>query len=192
MQKKIFIQLILLATIIIISLIIYLNYFKDNNKNLKIINNKDDVSIGSENNLIKNIVYESSDNRSRRYIIKSKTGIIDENSSELIFMENVNAEIILEDGNIIYISALNAEYNIISYETLFKKNVKLNFLEHKVTSDNLDLLFKDNILTAYNNLLYKNSNLSINADKIEIDMITKDSKIFNFDEKKVLVKSLIN
>ena len=30
----------------------------------------------------------------------------------------------------------------------------------------------------------------MNADKIEIDMITKNSKIFSFDKKKVQVKSL--
>ena len=105
-------------------------------------------------------------------------------------MKNVNAKIILKNGNIIYINSLEAKYNILSYETLFERSVELNFLDHKVTSDNLDLLFNDNILTAYNNLLYKNSNISINADKIEIDMITKNSKIFNFDEKKVQVKSL--
>ena len=105
-------------------------------------------------------------------------------------MKNVNAKVILKNGNIIYINSLEAKYNILSYETLFERNVELNFLDHKVTSDNLDLLFNENILTAYNNLLYKNSNLSMNADKIEIDMITKNSKIFSFDKKKVQVKSL--
>lgn len=190
MKKPLIVQLILFFFIIIISLIVYLNYFKENDKNLKNIANNNKIDKNLEDNVIENIVYESSDNKDRTYIIKAETGIIDESNSEIISMKNVNAKIILKNGNIIYINSLEAKYNILSYETLFERNVELNFLDHKVTSDNLDLLFNDNILTAYNNLLYKNSNISINADKIEIDMITKNSKIFNFDEKKVQVKSL--
>ncbi len=190
MKKPLIVQLILFFFIIIISLIVYLNYFKENDKNLKNIASNNKIDKNLEDNVIENIVYESSDNKDRTYIIKAETGIIDESDSEIISMKNVNAKIILKNGNIIYINSLEAKYNILSYETLFERNVELNFLDHKVTSDNLDLLFNNNILTAYNNLLYKNSNISINADKIEIDMITKNSKIFNFDEKKVQVKSL--
>mgnify|MGYP001202101858 CR=1 FL=1 len=190
MKKTVIIQLSLFFLIIIISIIIYLNYFKDNSKNVKNLSNDDKIENNLEDNIIENIVYESTDNKNRTYIIEAMTGILDESNSEIISMRDVNAKVLLKDGNIIYISALKAKYNTLSYETLFEKNVRLNFLDHSVTSDNLDLLFNENILTAYNNLLYKNLNMSINADKIEIDMISKNSKIFNFDEKKVQVKSL--
>tara|TARA_B100001173_G_scaffold252351_1_gene223463 strand:+ start:315 stop:890 length:576 start_codon:yes stop_codon:yes gene_type:complete len=190
MKKPLIVQLILFFLIIIISLIVYLNYFKENDKNLKKIDKDNKINKNLKDNVIENIVYESSDNKDRTYIIKAETGIIDESNTEIISMKNVNAKVILKNGNIIYINSLEAKYNILSYETLFERNVELNFLDHKVTSDNLDLLFNENILTAYNNLLYKNSNLSMNADKIEIDMITKNSKIFSFDKKKVQVKSL--
>ncbi len=190
MKKPLIVQLILFFLIIIISLIVYLNYFKENDKNLKNIDKDNKINKNLKDNVIENIVYESSDNKDRTYIIKAETGIIDESNTEIISMKNVNAKVILKNGNIIYINSLEAKYNILSYETLFERNVELNFLDHKVTSDNLDLLFNENILTAYNNLLYKNSNLSMNADKIEIDMITKNSKIFSFDKKKVQVKSL--
>ena len=184
MKKPLIVQLILFFLIIIISLIVYLNYFKENDKNLKNIDKDNKINKNLKDNVIENIVYESSDNKDRTYIIKAETGIIDESNTEIISMKNVNAKVILKNGNIIYINSLEAKYNILSYETLFERNVELNFLDHKVTSDNLDLLFNENILTAYNNLLYKNSNLSMNADKIEIDMITKNSKIFSFDKKK--------
>ena len=190
MKKPLIVQLILFFLIIIISLIVYLNYFKENDKNLKNIDKDNKINKNLKDNVIENIVYESSDNKDRTYIIKAETGIIDESNTEIISMKNVNAKVILKNGNIIYINSLEAKYNILSYETLFERNVELNFLDHKVTSDNLDLLFNENILTAYNNLLYKNSNLSMNADKIEIDMLTKNSKIFSFDKKKVQVKSL--
>ena len=190
MKKSLIVQLILFFFIIIISLIVYLNYFKENDKDSKNIIHNNKIDKNLDDNIIENIVYESSDNKDRTYIIKAETGIIDESNTEIISMKNVNAKVILKNGNIIYINSLEAKYNILSYETLFERNVELNFLDHKVTSDNLDLLFNENILTAYNNLLYKNSNLSMNADKIEIDMITKNSKIFSFDKKKVQVKSL--
>ena len=190
MKKPRIVQLILFFLIKIITIIVYLNYFKENDKNLKNIDKDNKINKNLKDNVIENIVYESSDNKDRTYIIKAETGIIDESNTEIISMKNVNAKVILKNGNIIYINSLEAKYNILSYETLFERNVELNFLDHKVTSDNLDLLFNENILTAYNNLLYKNSNLSINADKIEIDMITKNSKIFNFDEKKVKIRSL--
>jgi len=189
MKKTTIVQLILFFFIIIISSIVYFIFFKEDaqSSNLSSTSNKIDNNL--EDNIIENIAYESSDDKGRTYIIEAKTGIIDEKDSEVISMEKVSAKVILKNGNIIYIDALKAKYNTLSYETLFQDNVKLNFLDHEVTSDNLDLLFNTNILTAYNNLLYKNLNLSINADKIEIDMITKNSRIFNFDEKSVKIRN---
>ena len=189
MKKTTIVQLILFFFIIIILSIVYFNYFKEDDRSSKLSSTNNKIDNNLEDNIIENIAYESSDDKGRTYIIEAKTGIIDENDSEVISMENVSAKVILKNGNIIYIDALKAKYNTLSYETLFQDNVKLNFLDHEVTSDNLDLLFNTNILTAYNNLLYKNLNLSINADKIEIDMITKNSRIFNFDEKNVKIRN---
>ena len=189
MKKTTIVQLILFFFIIIISSIVYFNYFKEDDRSSKLSSTSNKIDNNLEDNIIENIAYESSDDKGRTYIIEAKTGIIDENDSEVISMEKVSAKVILKNGNIIYIDALKAKYNTLSYETLFQDSVKLNFLDHEVTSDNLDLLFNTNILTAYNNLLYKNLNLSINADKIEIDMITKNSRIFNFDEKNVKIRN---
>jgi len=189
MKKTTIVQLILFFFIIIILSIVYFNYFKEDDRSSKLSSTTNKIDNNLEDNIIENIAYESSDDKGRTYIIEAKTGIIDENDSEVISMEKVSAKVILKNGNIIYIDALKAKYNTLSYETLFQDSVKLNFLDHEVTSDNLDLLFNTNILTAYNNLLYKNLNLSINADKIEIDMITKNSRIFNFDEKNVKIRN---
>ncbi len=189
MKKTTIVQLILFFFIIIISSIVYFNYFKEDDRSSKLSSTSNKIDNNLEDNIIENIAYESSDDKGRTYVIEAETGIIDENDSEVISMEKVSAKVILKNGNIIYIDALKAKYNTLSYETLFQDSVKLNFLDHEVTSDNLDLLFNTNILTAYNNLLYKNLNLSINADKIEIDMITKNSRIFNFDEKNVKIRN---
>ena len=51
-------------------------------------------------------------------------------------------------------------------------------------AENLDLFFKDNILSIYENVIYKNYNTKLNADRVEMDLITKNSKIFMYDKSK--------
>ena len=104
-------------------------------------------------------------------------------------MTKVNAEIFLLDGSIIYINSLNAEYNNQNYDTKFYRSVKLNFLEHSITCNNLNIFFEENLIEAFDNLNYKNLDLIMLADKIEIDLLTKNSRIYNFDKGNVIIKS---
>ena len=185
MKNKIFIQAFLVFLIILIFFDVYLNYFKKVNEidNLKV----EKENFNKENSLI-NITYESIDATGKKYIINAESGKFDEQKPDLIFMTDVNAKIILLDGSIIYINSLNAEYNTVNYDTKFQNNIKLNFLEHNIFCNNLNIFFKDNLLEAYNDLTYKNLEIIMLADKIEIDLLTKNSKIFNFNEKKVKIK----
>ena len=185
MKNKIFIQAFLVFLIILIFFGVYLNYFKKVNEidNLKV----EKENFNKENSLI-NITYESIDATGKKYIINADSGKFDEQKPDLIFMTDVNAKIILLDGSIIYINSLNAEYNTVNYDTKFQNNIKLNFLEHNIFCNNLNIFFKDNLLEAYNDLTYKNLEIIMLADKIEIDLLTKNSKIFNFNEKKVKIK----
>ena len=112
-----------------------------------------------------------------------------EEKPDLIYMTKVNAEIFLLDGSIIYINSLNAEYNNLNYDTKFYRSVKLNFLEHSITCNNLNIFFEENLIEAFDNLNYKNLNLIMLADKIEIDLLTKNSRIYNFDKGNVIIKS---
>ena len=67
----------------------------------------------------------------------------------------------------------------------------VSYTEHKITSENLDLIFNKNLVTITNNITYKNLNAVLEADKIEIDLITKNSKIsMNNKSDKVNVLSL--
>lgn len=189
MNKKRLIQSILVILIILISWFFYNNYLR---KKLPETSSTTPLEkeISDAKNLMKNIVYESEDNIGRKYIIKSEQGIIDDENTNIIFMTNVSARIILLDGSVIYIFAKNANYNNNTYNTKFEKDVKLNFLDHQVTSNNLDLFFDINILEAYNNLVYKNSDITMYADKIDLDLISKNSKIYKFNEEKVKIISI--
>tara|TARA_A100001015_G_C15006742_1_gene721053 strand:+ start:1039 stop:1614 length:576 start_codon:yes stop_codon:yes gene_type:complete len=187
MKSKILIQFFLFLIVILISSVVYLNYFKKNNT-LQSNLSKKNLNKIEKDNIIKKLEYKSNDEQGRKYIIKSEKGSIDQNNSDIIFMENVNARIILEDGTIVYISSNKAIYNNKLFNTNFEDNVKLKFLSHNLSSENLDLVFDENKIEVYNNLIYKNLDLTMIADKIEIDMITKYSKIFNFDEDKVKIE----
>jgi len=188
MRKEILIQIFLVILVLMILIFIYQKYFK-NELNDNVIINKEEI-IKTENNLI-NIEYESIDREGRRYIITAETGNFKKENSELIFMTNVNAKIFLLDGSVIYVSSLNAEYNTLVYNTKFYKEVKMEFLEHHIFCENLNIFFNKNLIEAFNNLNYKNSDIIMLADKIEIDLLTKNSKIYNFDENNIIIKNRI-
>jgi len=47
----------------------------------------------------------------------------------------------------------------------------------------MDLDFEKNIGTLTENIIYTSLNLELLADKVKIDLITKDTEIFMFKEK---------
>ena len=186
MRKEISIQIFLTILVLIILIFVYQKYFKKE-FNEKIAVNKDE-NAKKENNLI-NIVYESIDKEGRKYIITAETGNFKKEEPDLIYMTIVKAKIFLLDGNVIYIDSLNAVYNTISYDTKFNNKVKLNFLEHDIFCNNLNIFFKENLIEAFNDLNYTNLDIIMFADKIEIDLLTSNSKIYNFNENSVIIKN---
>ena len=186
MRKEIAIQIFLTILVLIILIFVYQKYFKrEFDENVAV--NKD-KNTNEENNLV-NIVYESIDKEGRKYIITAETGNFKEEEPDLIYMTTVEAKIFLLDGSVIYIDSLNAEYNTISYDTKFNNKVRLNFLEHDIFCNNLNIFFKENLIEAFNDLNYKNLDIIMFADKIEIDLLTINSKIYNFKENSVIIKN---
>ena len=193
MHQKTLIQLLLLLSILVISFIFYKTYFSKKNivsKKIEIIEDKK-KQFKTKSNLIENIKYTSVDKEGNGYIITSKTGELDYNQPELILMKNVIATINLHNSVPIIISADNAIYNNINYDTNFYENVVVTYNDHFISSDKLDLIFEKNLATISNNIIYKNLNTKLQADKVEIDLITKNSKIFMDDKtKKIKIMSI--
>tara|TARA_B100000795_G_scaffold248873_1_gene215985 strand:+ start:68 stop:652 length:585 start_codon:yes stop_codon:yes gene_type:complete len=193
MQKKLFLQIFLLLIILLISIIFFRVYFGNNITDRPSDNNKiksDNLPI-KESNLIYNIQYISEDKEGNSYIINSKFGKVDSDKQEIVYLKKVTATISLKNSGQVNIYADNAVYNNINYNTNFYENVSVVYSEHHITSDNLDLDFKKNLATVFNNISYKNLNTKLQADKIEIDLITKNSKIFMFNKsEKVKIVSI--
>ena len=139
-------------------------------------------------NIILDLKYVAKEQNGSEYIITSEKGVLNDENPELILMNNVLAVINLKNSNSIKISSDTALYNSGNFNTEFIGNVLMTNKEHNITSDNLDLVFQNNLVTITNNVIYKNFNTKMYADKIEIDLITKNSKIFmNDGSKKVKI-----
>ena len=192
MNFKSLIQIFLLLLILIICGALYYNYLHKkpsllNKKKIVIIEEPKKEILG---NFIKDIEYKSEDELGNSYIIRSKKGEFKDKNPNLIFMTNVEAVIKLKDKTIIRLTSLNANYNILDNNTNFFNNVNLDYLTHKITADNIDVFFRDSKVEAYNNLVYRNLDLNLVADKVEINLITKNSKIFMLNNEKIkIIKS---
>jgi len=192
MNIKILIQFSLFIILLLIT-VTYYYYYKGNktNVNLNKINNNNEISINkNSSNLIKNISYNSIDNLGNEFIIKSEIGEINIDNPNMVYMTNVEAIINLINSDPVIINSNYAKYNKTNYETNFKENILLTYQTHRITSQNLDLSFENNIATIYNKIIYDNNDVKLSADILEIDLITKNSKIFmNNEYKKIKIST---
>ena len=188
MSKNFFLQIILFSFIILIigGTFYYINKETKNNQELSSTKTEKNQNKESKkkSSIIKNIKYTSVDSKGNKYEIIAKLGEVDFNDQEIINMQNVEAIIALKDSQIIKIISDFAKYNTKNYDTQFSENVLMTYDEHIIRSQNLDLFFENHIAQAMNNLVYENNTSRLRADKIEIDLITKNSKIFMYNKKK--------
>tara|TARA_B100000787_G_C15981049_1_gene201599 strand:- start:64 stop:387 length:324 start_codon:yes stop_codon:yes gene_type:complete len=106
-------------------------------------------------------------------------------------MKKVTATINFKDSSPINIYADNALYSNFNNNTNFYGNVLVTYVDNVIESEKMDLFFEKNFATISNNVIYKNLNTQLEADKVEIDLITKNSKIFMEDKsKKIRIISL--
>ena len=141
------------------------------------------VTKNFETNLITDLRYFSIDDNGNEYEITSKFGEIGTEEPDIMLMTNVKAVINIYNSDPIIITSNFAKYNIKNYDTKFNENVLVKHVDNKLNGENLHLSFQNNLMLMYNNIIYQNSDTKLLADKIEIDLITKDSKIIMNDKK---------
>ena len=192
MNKKTLLQLFLLLIVFSIVLIFFFTYFYEQPEKNKLIENKNPLSNQNltedkdASSIIKNIKYLSFDSVGNKYEVNAKTGQIKDYNSEIIYMKNVNAKINFMNAKPINITASFATYNTKNYNTYFSKNINMSYLEHKIECEKLDLLFSNNLALLYDNIIYTNLKTKLFADRLEINLITKNTKIsMNNKNKKI-------
>ncbi len=192
MNKKVLIQITLLIIIGLILLAVFTVYQAKQNKSTIIMENSKKILINdskdNNSNIIEDIEYIAKDDRDNIYKVKSKFGKINPEKPDMVLMDKVTAVITLKNREEIIISSDHAIYDSKSYETNFYDNVKLNYTEHGIKSENIYLSFQNNLVSIRNRIIYKNLNNEMRADEIEMDLITKEIKIFmHNNEKKIQV-----
>ena len=179
-MKKI-IQIILIL-LILISIIVFKNLYFINNKNNTVSELKipeDKIVQLTNNDVIKNLEYQINIDEDNRYIISSEiTELIESNENEILEMTKVKAIILDKDNKPITIKSDNAIYNNRNHNTIFRKNVSIQYMENKIYSDKLDLNFKDKIVRIFDNVNYIGKNGLIYSDNIMINLITKKVDIY--------------
>ena len=185
--KKFIISIIAL----IIFFLIYSKYFKKEEieKQVTLEIKEEDFT---NSNQIKDIKYSSKDLKGNEYILLAKEGEIDLNDNDVIFLKGVTAYIkMIKNNEVITIISNYGKYNTINYDTIFSDNVKINYLDNKIISDYLDFSMMKNMLIISKNVVYTNLENILKADVIELDTITKDTKIFMYNSnEKVNIESV--
>ncbi|MDA7470567.1 LPS export ABC transporter periplasmic protein LptC [Candidatus Pelagibacter ubique] len=191
MNKKTGLQVLMVLIIILISLWFYLKYFTENYKDVKktLAIEKVDKNQNSTSTYISDINYISTDVRGNKYQITAKLAEIKIENPDLMFLSDVVAFVFIKDKDTVKITSNFGKYNTNNYDTIFSENVIVIYPEHKVTGEYLDFSFLTNLGVFTTNVIYTGEKTNLFADKMEMNLTTKDTKIFmNDDRKKVLIE----
>ena len=181
MLSKSLIQSGIVLVIAIILLVNYLIFFNKNDNLVKLNNTGVDNNI---DNKILDLKYNAIDEDGNSYIIESEAGKIAENEKNVLLLEKVTGIITIKDSERIIILSDFANYNKVSLDTYFYGNVRLSYDEHLIDSDELFVNYIDKNISIRNNIHYKSYKNKLKADIIEIDLVTKFSKIYMLDKQK--------
>jgi hypothetical protein len=199
-MKKI-IQLSIFFFILISVFIFYKTYFYENEKKKILIRNSENQLVKqTEDNFIKNLKYEVRLDQNNYYKITSVESEINYvnntdkgggSNEEIVKMSNVRA-LILEQNNLpIVITAKKAVYNNSNYNTNFREDVLIEYMDYKIFADKMDLNFQKNIIKIFQNVRYIGAENKLTSDNIELNLITKEIDIF-MDRKTDNVKIMQN
>tara|TARA_B100000787_G_scaffold20612_1_gene14051 strand:+ start:303 stop:887 length:585 start_codon:yes stop_codon:yes gene_type:complete len=191
MNKKTGLQVIMVLIIIIISLWFYMKYFtkKFENKKEDQIIKKINEDQNDTSTYINDIDYVSTDVRGNKYQITARLAEIKIENSDIMFLTDVIAFVFIKDKDTVKITSNFGKYNSKNYDTIFSENVIVVYPGHKVTGEYLDFSFLTNIGIFTIDIIYTGEKTNLFADKVLIDLITKDTKIYmNNTDEKVLIE----
>ena len=139
---------------------------------------------------MKDVSYSSKDAKGNEYIVNASIGEIDYDKPNIIYLTNVRAFIKLTNSNDVIITSDFGKYNTNNFDTIFSKNVEINYLDNKITGEYLDFSIGRNSMIISKKVVYTNLENILKADVIEINVTTKDTKIFMYKyNQKVNIKS---
>ena len=183
-KKALFFFLILV--LIILSYLVYTEVYKKE-RSESISENINEMILDENtfsSNTIKDVNYISRDTKGNEYIIYASKGEIDINNPDIIYLTDVKAFINLANSNTVNISSDFGKYNTKNFDTIFSKNVIVKYLENKITGEYLDFSLESNLMVISRDIVYTNLDNVLVADVLEMNIETKDTKIYMYENKK--------
>ena len=165
----------------LILLAIYFLFFKNSENLVKI--NEANIDNNIDNKILE-LKYNAVDVDGNSYIIESNAGKVSDKDKNVLILEKVTGIIKIQNSEDIIILSDFANYNKTTLDTYFYDNVRLKYDGHSIDSDELFKNYIDKIINIRNNVLYKVLNNKLYADIVEIDLVTKFSKIYMLDKQK--------
>ena len=177
-------------TLFVLFLLLFFVYAKNKIQKSKNVTEIIEEEISYNSNVIKDIEYKSKDNDGNEYTILASVGEIDIAKPNILFLTEVDALIKLKNSENVSITSDFGKYNSENFDTIFSRNVEINYLKNKITGEYLDFSLQRNSMIISKNITFTDEENVLNADVIELDIKTKDVKIFMHEEdKKVNIKS---
>ncbi len=176
----------LIFTLLILSYFVYTEVYKKE-KSMNISENINEIILDENtfsSNTIKDVNYISRDTKGNEYIINASKGEIDINNPDIIYLTDVKAFINLKNSNTVNISSNFGKYNTKNFDTIFSKNVIVKYLDNKITGEYLDFSLESNLMVISRDIVYTNLENVLVADVLEMNIETKDTKIYMYENKK--------
>jgi lipopolysaccharide export system protein LptA len=206
MEKKTLLQITL--SFILIMLLFSIFFYSKRSDTNSISSAKvktEEISTNKNQNIIKDIQYSANSISGDKYELKADYGEINIHNPNLIFMTKVMAIINFKDNDNILITSDFADYNNKTYETTFINNVKIVKKDEIITGDKLYLVLdaskeelktspnkEQNLIRLTGNVIFKKPGYNLKTDIIEIDLITKNSKIYMKDKSNKVIVNKFN
>ena len=209
MGKKTLIQIFLITFLIVISFFIFDHFYvsKENPQSSKTtdLDNINTSLNNNDKNIIKDIEYSLNNNKGDIYRVIADFGEVELDNPDLMFLTNVTATVIFKDKSNIVLKSDYANFNTNTFETTFLNNVNVKRENELITGDELYLVLEqdekdtanknpseENLIRISYNVTYKKPGYNLKADILELDLVTKNIKIYMLNKKeKILAKSII-
>ena len=173
----------ILSFILIISVFFFFNKYFYQEKNNEKPSTTTIKANYEDQNTIKNLKYEILIDNQNSYKIFSENSEVDfASNSDIVKMNIVNAEINLKNYGLINISSEKAIYDNGNYYTKFTKNVKIQYDENLIFSDQMELDLKKKTILVFDNVIFENPKGRILTDNIKIDLLTKKTNMYMNNE----------
>ena len=181
--------IIIILCFIVVLIVINSKFFEK--KDATLIKPQELESEVYSSNKIKDVKYTTKDADGNEYIITATEGEIDYSNTNIIYLTSIKAKIKLIDSEDISITSDYGKYDSGNFDTIFSKNVIINYLNNEITGEYLDFSLERNSLLMTKKVVYTNLENILKADAVEMNLKTKDTKIFMYEnQKKVNIKSI--